>query len=78
MGRRLSTQDEMMEALVDLIDSIDEKMKVTMPGTDYYVDLERQKEEFERQLAELTLDEEIEKETLDVDPKLAEEDERDL
>ncbi|MCQ2748718.1 MAG: hypothetical protein MJ246_01550 [Clostridia bacterium] len=58
MGKRLSTTDEMFEALIDLIAGIEEKMEITPPGTDYYVDLERQKEEFERQLAELT--EEIE------------------
>lgn len=54
MGRRLSTIEETKEALVEIIEGIEEKMKITMPGTDYYMDLERQLEEFENQL--LTLD----------------------
>lgn len=56
MGRRLSTIEETKEALVEIIEGIEEKMKVTMPGTEYYMDLERQLEEFENQL--LTLDDE--------------------
>ncbi len=52
-----SSIQDTKEALVELIEEIENKMKITPPGTDYYVDLERQLEELENQLLTLPDDE---------------------